>query len=338
MKFIISLFLMLFAIYAKDNFKVELSKNNAYLNEPIEAKFILEYPTKDKIRYIKFENLNSKGFITKFIKKINTKDKNISKITYYYLFFPQKIIKTFKSQEIKIARFDPKSSLIFWKTLNTKEQNLTIHPLPSNVVITGNLELNSTFKKESNGIYNLTLLLKGLTNFSDIEPFKLDVKGKVTIYSNKPKIEYKIINDKIIGSFTQKFTILSNDDFFIDKINFSYFNTSSQMLEYLTSKSYNVKVSNFSLQNIYYLIFGFILGAFVVMLLFKLRFIKNSIPIEKKIKYAPTKKMLYKTLLPLIDKYQIDDIIKELEESIYNNKEFKISKKDILKRLKLKKS
>ena len=333
-RLIILLIIYIMPIVAKDSFSLELSKTKAYLNEPLLATFTLTYPKDEKPRFIKFEDLKSRGFLIKKIKESKEQVKGLEIVKYFYKVVPQTTGDiVFKIQSIKIARLEPKTSMIIWKKLESKEQNIEVKAIPSEVFISGDLTLSVSSKKRESNILDLTIKLEGKANFGDIKPFKLDVKD-ATIYYAKPKIKYSV-NKDINGTFSQKITILSNKDVTIPAVNFSYFNANTQMIELLQSKATKLEVKNrVDLKTkLIWLFLGVVLGLILALLLYLIKFkkVKSHLPLIAQIKLCTTKKCLYKTLLPYIKEYDLDYIISALEENIYEGKDIKIYKKDILK-------
>ena len=336
-KTLITLSILTLPLLADDTFNLELSKTNAFLNEPILATFTLSYPKDKKPRFIKFSEVRAKGFLIKKIDEKKSTTNNLEQIKYRYALFAQvaKELK-FNYQTVKIARLEPKTSMVIWKSLDTNEQTINILPIPKDTTISGDLELNVKSKQRDESIFDLTITLKGIANFNDIEPFKLDLKD-ATIYNTKPKVSYYIKDGKLEGNFTQKITILSKSRVKIKPITFSYFNTNTKMLEFLKSKELILtpKSATFSYKNLLWLIIGAIFGSILTILAI---FIKKQnplkkLPLEQQISLCKTQKCLYKTLLPYINRYDLYDIIKRLEENIFKNRNYKIDKKEIIKRV-----
>jgi len=334
-RLLIIFFVSSFYLFADDTFRLDLSKKEAYLNEPIVATFRLTYLNKSKPRYIKFEDLRSRDFLIKKVSESKESDKNYTTISYNYIIIPQKSGSLeFRYQRIKVARVEPKTSMIIWKELESKPKKIDVLPISNSNLIAGDLALNVSKKELKNSATEIEITLKGVANFDDIEPFKLKLNS-ATIYSNKPKVEYNITKGVLFGRYTQKFVIISSSDVKIDKFKFSYFNTNTKMVENLESKKIEIKSPN-SRKKIDYLwlFIGVVAGVFLTVTFFYIKRVKRVLPLKSKIKACVTRKCLYKILLPYAHIGELRDIIDKLENSIYLNSDIDVSKKEILKALK----
>ena len=335
MKILLIILLLPISIFAKYSFNIELPKKEVYLNEPILATFTFRYPSSNKPRYINFKEPKAKDFIIKKLSQESSKSGENSIIKYKYLLIPQvaKELK-FPNQILKYAILDSKTNYPQWSSLSTKESIIKSKAIPINTNISGNLTLEVNSRKKDKNIALITIKLKGIANFDDIKPFKLNISN-TTIYSSKPKIKYFTKDNKLQGEFVQKITILGSNKIVIPKINFKYFNSNTKLIQVLQTKTDIInlatKKKNY-FQNALYLLVGIFFGLLAPLLLKLINRVK--IPLEQKIKLAPTQKALYKLLLPYGNEHNIQDIIKKLEENIYSNKKDKISKKEIIKRVK----
>ena len=322
---------------ANDSFSLKLSKTKAYLNEPIVATFSFSYPSKDKPKYIKFSLKDNQNFLAKKIDEKTTISNNTTTIKYYYLLFPQYAKElTLNSQTIKIARLEPKTSMTIWTKLTTKEQTIKVLPLPKDITISGDLMLNIDTKKREQNIIDLNITLSGLANLEDLKPFKLNLKN-ATIYQTKPTIKYKILNNQPFSTYTQKITILTNSNLTIPPLSLKYFNTNTKMPETLQTKPINITLnkSKFTKNELIALIIGIIVGILIAILLkfIRQKSLLKKLPLHQKIKLCQTQKCLYKTLLPYINRYDLEEIIKKLEANIFQKQNKKIDKKEIIRKI-----
>jgi len=253
---------------------------------------------------------------------------------------------------------------LIWEKVFSNEQKLEILALPNAINIQGDFEISASIDKtttKANQPVNLTLVIKGYGNIDDIEEFKLDMDNEV-VYSTKPQIQARIQNGKYSGVFTQKHSIIAESDFTIPQISFKYFDINTKTVKTIKTKELKVKVKGVvkelpSIQTanqkqevktiqlppkiiiqkedsyIKYLfaLLGIILGLLISYILNSRKTKKEVVkPLETKIKKSKNDKQLYAILLPYSNNSSITKILNTLEDNIYNNKNNKINKKDIL--------
>ena len=328
-------------LMANSSFNLYLSKTKVYTSQCIELTLRLEYDKNDSIIKTDFEELIIKGFWIKFLEesKVIKKDNKFFK-DFKYLIFPQQSGELIiKPQMINIAKREEKTNQIIWSKLYTKATYVNVLPLPNNINIQGNYTINAIINKTKTKInkpINLSLEIKGKGNIDDTKPFKINLQDQL-IFSDKPTIQTDYKDNTYQGKFIQKFSIITNKDFILPSISFTYFNSDTLLIETIKTKPLSIIVTNKVKENnsfikYIYALLGFIL-AFVYIFLYKYlknKKIKNNLPISQKIKKAKNDKELYYILLTYKNNSKLKEIIDKLEQNIYYKKNHYIKKSDIM--------
>jgi len=365
---------------ASSNFSLKMTvhKKNVYVGEPIVLNIVFKQKRDINIRAIQF----SKPDFSNFWVKSNGKDNK--QVVGDYIVHDFKFVLIPKqaghikipASKVSIAKIvqngDPFSFMlqnVKWTNLYSNELNINVKPLPSNVSIYGNFSITDKVDKtkvKANTPINLTLTIKGDGNVDGIDNFKLKIPN-ITIYSDKPKRDTYLENGEYKGKFTQKFALISSNDFTIPAIKFSFFDKITKKIKTIQTKPIKIKViptatqvlkhqlveNNNTQQNkkiikiVYknknsyekwiYFIVGLFLGMILMFLLKEIKFSikkeEKELSLANKIKKSKNDKELLKILLPYENNYKIKNIIKLIEENIYMNKNNKIDKKELSKNI-----
>ena len=349
------------------NYKLSISvnKKNVFIGEPV----IL------KIKF--FKNINSNpqsigiqrpSFQDFFVKELSQKtyNKNNYSVTEYsFLLIPQKagnykigpiLAKIgYLSQEnnpFNDPFFNMMFSTIKYKNIYSNSIDLNISPIPSNTIY-GNFKANLIANKtevKANEPVKVTLNIQGCGDFYDLGNFKLNIKD-ATIYENSPNIKTFIKNNKLCGTYTKEFTIISNHNIIIPPITFNSFDGKIHNIKtnkiFIKVKETNIQkqiptknkikkviktkivYKNNYIELIIAVIVGIIIGILATVLIKNIK-IKNEDNLIKQIKKANDKE-LFNILLEFSNNPEIEKILKQLEENIYRGKKNKINKKEIIK-------
>jgi len=244
-----------------------------------------------------------------------------------------------------------------YKKLFSNAIVLKVDPLPNNLEVFGDFKINATVDKrevEANKPVNLTIKITGEGNIEDIKKFSLNIPDAI-VYSDEPTTTN--------NTFIQKVAIIANKDYTIPPIKFTYFNKyqnkpvtiktkpiaikvkgspkstktptiiTSQKQTPITKERVKVITKSNTTKEILLFLLGLLSGVIVTFLFFKLKTkksIKKETSLEKQIFKAKNDKELYNILLPFASKKEIKQILEKLEENIYNNKNNKIDKNEIL--------
>lgn len=131
-----------------------------------------------------------------------------------------------------------------YKTLFTDTLKVKVNPLPKGVENVGDFRLKvSVDKKKSNekDAVNLTVSVKGEGNIADISAFKLPLDS-VLVYDEKPKKEHAYKKGRYQGTFSQKFAIVSDHNYTIPALSFSYYSLKKRKTIVLKSKPINIEI------------------------------------------------------------------------------------------------
>ena len=346
--------------------KLTLDKEKVYVGEAIMATVEFKYKTGSPISKASLDKLEQKHFWVKNLpeeKQFKKREYTIYKQK--YLIFPQLAGKhTIEKQSINIATTSRRTFFQKWNKIYSNSKNIEVIPLPENINIQGKYNINAKIDKnsiEANKPVNLTLNIEGFGNIDDIESFKLNLKNPI-VYDSKPTLDTYIKNGIYGGLFTQKFSIIADQNFTIKPIIFQYFDPNSKSIKTITTKEFKINVkksnnpipqilkqnSNISTNNnkeqIVYIkenyltkyIFAFIgllIGLFISNFS-KLKYskkAKKAKTIDVKIKKSKNNKELYNLLLPYSHIDNVKIFIKKLEDNIYNNSTNIIDKKQLIK-------
>lgn len=355
-----------------DDFQLKLltNKTTAYVGEAINLTMKFKYKTGLNVVDLQLQEFKQKHFWIKGLKSsdpIQKGEYNI--ITQEYIVFPQKSGQhKLDNQMIKVAIQNSNNQFglwgqVKWKKVYSNDLKLDVQALPNGVDIQGDYTLDVNVDKtttEANKPINLTVNIKGAGNIDDIDEIKLDLKDQ-QVYSTKPQLKAYLENRVYKGEFTQKFSIVSENDFTIQPIVFKYFDIESKTIKVLKSKAIDMKVKKESklqpkietndksrvvdvvkqasvpqdsTMRYIYLVVGIIIGLLISFLFIRKRKDNKPLrPIDIMIKKAKNDKELYEILLPYSYQIELKDIMKQLEENIYNNGKNKINRKDIISKV-----
>ena len=254
-----------------------------------------------------------------------------------------------------------------WKSLFSNDLTIKVNPLPQGVDIYGNFKLDAKvdkLKTKANEPVNLTITIKGVGNIDNIEPYKLDIKNAI-VYADKPEKKIYTNDKEELGEFTQKFAIVSDRDFTINPLEFKFLDSNDKEVKLLKSKEFKIEVQQSLIKTqtaklekgdqteqiietkivyenvsktklILFTIGGFLAGLLTAFLLkYPWKKIKiDELPLAKKVKNSKNDKELLSLLLPHTSKSKkIKNLIKELEENVYEGKKNIIDRADLIKNI-----
>jgi hypothetical protein len=349
-----------------DTFQLQLflSKKTAYLGESIIANLQFKYKIGTSIVDANLAEFAPKHFYIKTLQNQDTNPKQENGYMVYnnnFLIFPQQAgILNIESQIINVAKRQAKTNFIVWEKIFSKVHTIEVLPLAQGIDIQGEYVIEASVDKQStkaNEPVKLPLKIMGTGNIDDIDEINIDSSDTVN-FSTKPTITNYMKNNNYGGEFTQKFSFIGEKDFIIPYVSFKYFDIKTKKIKELTTQEFSIKVKKNSKTNqniqtnnkvkvvekikivvekedayIKYVLalVSFLLGAALVYFLTrKKKVLREDTPIIKKIKTAKTDKELYNILLAFGENNEIAKIISRLEDNIYNNKQNKINKKEII--------
>lgn len=349
--------------------EMKTDKSSYYVGEPIVVSLYFKYKEYISIIDAELEPFEPSGFWKKEIPSPKpTQNGEYVQYQVNSLLFANKSGKiTIPNHFISVAKRDSRN-YIHWEKVFSNKLELDIKPLPNNINNVGDFEISATVdKKETNANepINLTITLKGDGNFDDIKEFNLNLPNQV-LYSSKPEIQTTVAKKKLLGEFTQKISIISDKDYTIPAISFSYFDLDTKKVKTIETEPIEIKVTQVQKKeqpkietlktqiepqvvtkvkyvekdsNLKYIygIGGIILGVLLTFLFFQIKKPKQhdeDIPLVKKVKKTKDDKQLYDILLPYIQDENIKTYIVQLEKNIYAQEVNKIDKKTLIEYLK----
>ncbi|EJF07790.1 hypothetical protein ThvES_00001290 [Thiovulum sp. ES] len=133
-----------------------------------------------------------------------------------------------------------------WHEIISNRLSLDVLPAPQKIV--GDFEISTKVDKDvlnRGEAVNFEIKIEGNGNIEDIEPFTFNIQNGV-VYDEKPEITHKIVNGEYVGTFTQKFAIILDENGVIPSFDITYFDPNIEKI--ITKKSDKILVQ--ILQNV----------------------------------------------------------------------------------------
>ena len=244
------------AISIKDSVRLEMSvdKKEAYVGEPITLKLTFKSLPNASYHKVELSEPELKKFWTKKVEGLKQgRDGEFITQTYTYIIFPQEGgTFTLKPPFVRLGTsvrggafsdpfFGNIGGRMSWKKLFANELTLNIKPLPNNLEVYGDFRITASVDKQevkANKPINLTIDIMGQGNIEDIQKFELDIPYAV-VYSD----ELKVSNSGITkGVVTQKVAIVSDRDFIIPSMSFTFFDAKTKKEKTIKTEPIKIKV------------------------------------------------------------------------------------------------
>lgn len=361
--------------------KTSLEKKVAYVGEPITLLVSFKAKKNARAKSIELDEPTLENFWVKKVEEVKHSTQKAYMVqTLNYKLFPQKageyripaikalVGKIVTKRQKRGAFLDPffstKKEHLEWKEIYSNTLKLTVKPLPNNLELYGDYQIEVTTeqqKVEANRPLNLTISVKGKGNIDDVKKFKLTIDN-VIIYADEPTISTQQIRHLYKGEFTQKIALIGEQDFTIPPLHLEYFDGATKSIKKISTKPIEIEVtggerdilpktstieSHQSIQTppktatkkedshlkYLFLAIGFLLG---IALMYLLNHLKNrdkqpEPDIIKRIKKAKDDQALFSLLLPHIKESRvISDALKKLEENLYKKGTHKIDKEELM--------
>jgi hypothetical protein len=345
-------------------FSLNVDKNESFVGEPIILD--MELKIKRSLNIINYDFIPPKfdGFWVKELKSTNKYLEErgeflIKRVK--FLLLPQKSgVLTISPAVFKYALSNSTTDVFgfnisapMWKSVVSNEIRVAVKPLPKDVDLVGEFNLSVSVDKnrtKPNEPVNLMVRLAGEGSLENIDSLKPDIDG-ATVYEDKPKVVEKVLNDKLISIYEQKFSIISDRNFTIEPFEIEYFSPKEGGIKLLKSKPIKIEVVGgniYSIQSkekleekneanisatqikqqnnfgLIYFIAGFILG---VLAAFLYGVLKNKK--LKKFTIRGDKELLNRLIPYLSSSKEAQKVAEELYKQIYEGKKSKIRKKDV---------
>lgn len=356
-----------------DEFVVELSldKDELMVGQSAKLSVIFKMKTTSRVDDIRLSDPKLSDFWVENLGQGKQEiDGEYIKMSMNYLIFAQ------KSGEFEIPPItaaigveadggDPFFGSIFrnlnYKQIYSNSTKIKVNPLPNGLSLYGDFQIRAEVDKKvinAGEPVNFTIRVRGIGNVDDIPSFEIK-ESNLLVYADDPDLKRGMISGEYGGEFSQKFAIVSESNFTIPSMSFSFYDknlkesktikTDPVNIEVIPRAVSNLNINSDSLESDCYptevinykpgilpLIASFIMGAlsFYVATNFKFKRAKRpkkELDIKDKIKRAKTDKELLNLLLPYINKSKkIDEILSFLDENLYKNTNHKIEKKEII--------
>ncbi len=344
-------------------FGLKADKKEAYVGEPV----ILDMELKIKrgLNIINYDFIPPKfeGFWVKELKSTNKYleehgDYLIKRVK--FLLLPQKsgllkispAIFKYAISQSSTDLFGFSVSAPIWRSVVSNEVAIVAKPLPKDVDLVGDFNLSVKADKNVTKInepVNITVELRGSGSLESFDGIDLDVKG-ATVYEDKPKMQERLIDGRLVSLYTQKFSIISDRNFTVSPVRVEYFSLKEKSLKELKSPPLEVevvgaspikppkadevkKIVNVTEQkdvggfDIKSFVFGFLAGSLAAMVVFSILLFKK----KKSFGFSfRGKKDLLNRLLPYLSgSKEARSMAEALYEEIYEGKKSRIRKKDV---------
>jgi hypothetical protein len=352
-------------------FQQKVDKAEVFVGEPI----LLTYTFKQRLDIDLSEaNFNAPSFHdfwAKTTRKVPNKVEDGYNIyTIHYLLYPQKSGRVkIESGRMDIGVLSTRKRDFFsfkqakWKTLYTNPLEVEVKPLPKGVSLYGDYSFTVVADKnqtKANEPVNLTITITGEGNVDDIEDFSIEVPH-ATVYADKAKRSANLTNGQNSILFKQKFAIVSDRNFTIPSLSFTFFH---DKIEQKHSREFPIEVINtkkvlpqatlqkakeeqetvikervvYQKSDIATIMISSILSFLAGMMLMWFYIGRNrSKKIEKdslevRVKRSKGDKELLALLLPYLNATpKMQALIKKLEENVYEGASHSIDRKKIAK-------
>ncbi len=349
-------------------FEQKVDKTEAYVGEPIVLTYTFKQRRDVDLTEANFNASSFENFWAKTTKKVpNRVEGEYNVYTIHYLLYAQKSGDlTIESGRMDVGILSSQKKDFFnfqqasWKTFYSNKTDIHVKPLPEGVSLYGDYTFTVVADKnvtKANEPVNLTITIRGEGNVDDIDDFVVDVPH-ATVYADKSKKSFDLNHGKNTILFKQKFAIVSDRNFTIPSLAFTFFNGEVKELH---SRAFKIEVKNSrqkqtlaklekkivqprskivreeasKLPIMIAVTLSFLMGIIATVLfnLWKNRE-KNKYekPIQTRIKEAKEDKVLLGLLLPYVHySPKIQGVVKQLEENIYANASHQIERKTLAK-------
>lgn len=346
-------------------YKLEVSKNKVFVNEPFIATLTFKYNRSFEILKNESEPFFGNNFIVKELPSLTSfEEKGFINYPSKYLLIPKvKGEITIQNQLMNVKVQEGKFQKVRYKVFSDI-QKIVIQELPKGINYQGEYTIKATVdttETTKNTPINLTLQIEGFGNIDEIVPFSLALPNQL-VFSANPTIQTYFKDGKYGGIFTQKISISSEQDFVIPSFTLEYFDGITKSIKQIVTQPIKItiqgdeeeeitspsaikeiktitkekikieKKKGFHMEYIDWLL-GFLMGCiatYFVLQKTSQKKRKGELSIEEKIKRAKKDKELFDILLPYSQNQQIAIFIEQLEGNIYLNQKNKIDKKALL--------
>ncbi|MDD3323617.1 MAG: BatD family protein [Sulfurospirillaceae bacterium] len=234
---------------------MRVSNENPMQNEAVKLDIVFKRDKRLEVVDIRFSPPVLDGFWVKEGEKKPVYEEDgfmVHSLSYYV--FPQKAgdLSIEKAKiELALPQRDSSNDMfrmfvsqVRWKSVFSNPITLHVEPLEGTNLY-GDFSLNITADKREigkNEAVNVLVEIKGEGNFDDISSFSLVAKG-ANIFADEPKVKSYIQKDKLMGQWSQKFSLSGAQDFTIEPLVLTFFDAKKRALKTLKTEPIDIKVS-----------------------------------------------------------------------------------------------
>lgn len=250
------------------------------------------------------------------------------------------------------------------RSVFSNELEIEVKPLPEGVDIVGELAIQAHVDKteiNAGEAVNLTIGIRGSANVEDISTYSIHL-DRAQAFNEEPKISHVLQNEKYFGSFVQKSALVAEKDFTIPSFELKYMDVISDTVKTIQTEPIHIKVLNSSplpkeelkisraeeevkdinagssaisvIQASFLVLGGLLLGLILGLIPWK-RFL-NKEKSKHTISAKESKEVLQLLMSHMQDDIEIELLVKQMSENLYEGKSHKIDKKrlqEVVKRL-----
>ncbi|WP_457593044.1 BatD family protein [Hydrogenimonas sp.] len=217
------------------SFVLSLDRHEAKVGEALKLEVTVKYP-KEK-NYVEAQ-IQRPEFANFWIKQVGEKEVydegGYRVVKYHYLLFPQKAGDfTLGPLTAKLARrvrvqnpfgndpffdddfFNSMFARLEYRNIASNRIDVHVEPLPAGVELYGDFDIEAEADKkevQANRPVHLTIRVTGYGNIDDVKKFDPDIPDAV-VYADEPKIEAHIENGRYGGTFSQRITIVADQNY-----------------------------------------------------------------------------------------------------------------------------
>ncbi len=364
-----SLLLLSMSLFAKSSYEwqVSLSERELYLHQSTVLKMVCTFSKEGKNDDIEFVPPSDGAFEYILLSENRSFEGAIQTLTYQYLLFaketgthqiilkPQMLFTTQSAIDNVIIGRDNVNDLEVEKEI-AKITPIEVVVKENAYGLAGRLQITSDLDLREVSAYepvHLAIRIEGDGNLHDLDNIQIKIDG-VEVFSDEAQKQYALSETGYIGSWSQRFAFVSQEDFVIPSIEIGYLDLTRQQEKVLKTEAFPIKIKadgikreelidkvdlpseGFTIEKyidyLYYFL-SFISG-FIVAKLVKLPQRTAQKQKGEKIKEAKTQKELLETLI-VCDKHMFASEIQLLESAVYggNSVDIKIVKKQAFSKL-----
>ena len=246
--------------------EMKLSKENAYVGEPVELDLVFKYLPGTRIDDIQISEPKLEHF---WIKRLNTQAERSSDSegyitqTYRYLLFAQQSgdleipaifaqigtkVRTQQNSVFNDPFFNDSffgAARMQYRKVYSEPATLHAQALPRGLEVYGQFTMESDADKtavEANKPVNLHIHIEGSGNIEDIPKFEPSVEHAI-VYANDPEIKSSIKDGRYYGTFDQTIAVIPDRDTTIEPLAFRFFDSRMKKENTLRTRPYFIKVT-----------------------------------------------------------------------------------------------